>query len=442
MKTSPYTDTQIPTTDWRTGQETLRVLLGQRSILATLEHMHADLGNVFQIPLRGFEPVVLVGPEANHQVLVADRDRFRWRNQGDPVTRLLRHGLLVEDGKSHDQLREYMAPFFHRRRVLTHVDAMVDCVDRVSRDWNDGTPQDMLVEMRRLALLILMETLFGVEFDADLERMWPAILRVIDYISPGLWILGRCLPRLGYRQALGQMDAYLYHIIKDRRAAPKKPDDLLTHFVNNPQMDDGLIRDQILTLLIAGHDTSTASLTWAFYLLGRHPHVLAQAQAEVDAVFGREPPTADKLGRLVYLDQVFKETLRLYPPIHVGNRLAAKNMTVQGYPIRAGTRVMCSIYLTHRSPQYWDEPDRFIPQRFAKGQASARPALAYVPYGAGPRNCIGAAFAQVEAKVILARVLQRFNLTLVSKRVRPHMGATLEPRPGVLMLIHRRQAPH
>jgi cytochrome P450 len=439
MNSVPDKDTQIPTTDSRAGLKALRVLLGQRSILATLEQMHASLGNVFQIPLPGFEPVVLVGPEANRQILVTDRDRLRWRNEKDPVTQLLRHGLLVEDGESHDRLREYLTPFFHRRRVLTHVEVMVDYVDRVIGKWQEGAPYDMLVEMRRLALLILMGTLFGVEFDADLERLWPTILRVIDYISPGLWIVWRSIPRPGYRQALRQMDAYLHHIIRERRAATKRPEDLLTHLVNNPLMDDDLIRDQILTLLIAGHDTSTASLAWTLYLLGRHPDVLARAQAEVDAILDRDPPTADKLGGLVFLEQVFKETLRLYPPIHVANRVVVADMTVQGCPIPVGTRVMCSIYLSHRSPQYWEEPARFDPQRFAEGQASARPTLAYVPFGAGPRNCMGAAFAQVEAKVVLARILQRLNLELVSKRVRPHMGATLEPRPGVLMRVRRRR---
>jgi cytochrome P450 len=315
---------------------------------------------------------------------------------------------------------------------------MTDYVDGTIGKWQDGTPHDMLVEMRKLALLILMGTLFGVEFDADLERLWPIILRVLDYISPGVWIVWRAVPRLRYRQALEQMDEYLYRIIRERRTAPTKPDDLLTHLVNNLVMDDGLIRDQVLTLLIAGHDTSTASLAWMLYLLGRHPDVLARAQVEVDAVLNREPPSADKLDQLVYLEQIFKETLRLYPPIHVGNRVVVAPMTVRGYRIPVGKRLMYSIYLTHRNPHDWDDPTRFDPQRFANGQTPTHSALAYVPFGAGPRHCIGAAFAQIEAKVVLSRILQRYNLELVSRGVRPHMGATLEPRPGVLMRVHRR----
>ncbi len=161
----------------------------------------------------------------------------------------------------------------------------------------------------------------------------------------------------------------------------------------------------------------------------------------MDLVLGNDPPKADQLGDLVFLDQVFKETLRLFPPIHVGNRLVRAPMRVEGYDIPVGTRVMCSIYLSHRSEEYWDEPERFLPERFSKDASHSPAPLTYIPFGAGPRNCIGAAFAQVEAKVVLARLLQMFEFELVSDNVHPHMGATLEPRPGVTMRVRRRRMP-
>jgi cytochrome P450 len=158
----------------------------------------------------------------------------------------------------------------------------------------------------------------------------------------------------------------------------------------------------------------------------------------VDSVLAGEPPAVEHLSDLAYLEQVFLEALRLYPPIHIGNRLAATDLEMAGYKIAAGTRVMYSIYLAHRSEQYWDEPLRFWPERFAKEQRGTRPPLSYVPFGGGPRNCMGAVFAQVEAKVVLARLLQCYDLELVTTDVHPHMGAALEPRPGVVMRVRRR----
>jgi cytochrome P450 len=429
------------------GLQALQVLLRQRSILAALESLHKELGDVFRLSLPGFNPVVLVGPEANRFVLITARGDLHWRPEGDPVTELLRHGVLVEDGERHDQLRRHMNPALHRRMLPGYVEAMVRCTDRVSRSWNDSVPHDMLVEMRRIALLILTDTMFEVDFGPELDRLFPAILRILSYISPGLWLLWRGVPRPGYRQARRQIDEYLHQIIQARRAVASlpgqpgdgPPDDLLGLLVTTSGMSDDLIRDQLLTMLIAGHDTSTALLAWALYLLGRHPDVMARVQDEVDRVLGADIPTFDQLNQLQYLEQVIKETLRLYPPIHLGMRIAATDLAFQGYRIPAGTRVMYSIYLTHRHQQYWPQPERFDPERFSSEQNRARPHYIYLPFGGGPRNCLGFAFAHVEAKIVLARIFQNFSLKLdQTTRVHPHMGATLEPRPGVWMSVQRR----
>jgi cytochrome P450 len=191
-------------------------------------------------------------------------------------------------------------------------------------------------------------------------------------------------------------------------------------------------------MLIAGHDTSTALLAWSLYLLGRHPEVLQHAQDEVDRIIGWQPPNLDGVNQLKYLDGVIKEVLRLYPPIHIGNRRAAKELEFQGYRIPAGQRVVYSIYLTHRMPEYWPDPQRFDPMRFEAEPSRLRPHYAYLPFGGGPRNCIGFAFAQVEVKIVLARLLQKYCFELASDGVHAHMGATLEPRPGVMMYARPR----
>lgn len=437
----------LPTLSGLPGLAVLRAMGRDRSLLAGLAAMHTHLGNAFQITLPGFKPIVFVGPETNRHILVGGRDDFLWRTESDPVTDLLRHGLLVEDGESHDCLRHLMEPTLQRGEVNGHIDGFWSCTAAITDGWRDGATVDMLVEMRKVALLILMETLFAVDFRPDLERLWQPILRSIEYISPGVWLVWPGAPRPGYAKELAELDAYLYRIIRERRAALAEGgpvgSDLLSvlvaHGQKEPAMDDDLIRDQLLTMLIAGHDTSTALLAWALYLLGAHPEALAQATAEARAVLGDGTPTPDQLKELTFLDTVIKETLRLYPPIHVGNRRAAGDVEVEGYPVPKDNRVMYSIYLSHRDPAHWENPDDFCPARFDRAQrGSAPPAFAYVPFGGGPRNCIGATFAQVEAKAVLGRILREFDLELLPGRVHSHMGATLEPRPGVQMHVRRR----
>ena len=428
-----------PGPDGETGRQALLTLLRERDVLATLEVFHRQLGDVFRITLPGFRPVMVAGPEANRCVLVTAREQLSWRPEGDPVTRLLRHGLLVEDGEKHDRLRRQMSPPLHRKRMAEYVESMWRRTDQVTATWRAPGPYDMLDEMRRVALLILMETLFGVDFTADLPQLWSSLLRVLQYISPGAWLIWRDAPRPGYDAAIRQVDNYLYRIIAERRRHPRPTDDLLDSLVRAPWMTDALIRDQLLTMLIAGHDTSTALLAWTLYLLGTHPEAMERAQAEVDAVLGRANPTYEQVEALDYLDRVVKESLRLYPPIHVGTRRALSDLACDGYRLPAGERVLYSIYLTHRDPQQWEDAGVFRPDRFIvrRGQRTHRP-YAYVPFGGGPRNCIGAIYGQVEAKVVLARLLQTVRLTLGEGTVHAHMGATLEPRPGVLMRVQRR----
>jgi cytochrome P450 len=211
---------------------------------------------------------------------------------------------------------------------------------------------------------------------------------------------------------------------------------MLSLLVKHEGMSDDLRRDQLLTMLIAGHDTSTALLAWSLYLLGKHPWAQEKAREEVQAAFGKEAPNDEGLPQLEFLEQVIKETLRLYPPIHVGNRVVKQDLEFMGYTIPAGRRLMVSIYATHHDPRRWENPETFEPSRFAPGN---RPVpYSYLPFGGGPRNCLGSAFALYEVKIVLARLLQNFHFTLKSEQVKLHMGATLEPSPGVFVEVERR----
>ena len=412
----------------RVGQSALRALITEGSPLGPLKVMAEYAGRFFQIPIPGFRPYVVFGTEANRKVLVTERDKVLWRNT-DPVTGLLRHGVLITDGEEHDHYRELMESSLHPSQLSNYTQMMIEQTDRVTSTWMDGDTVDMLVESRKIALLIIMQTLFSKDAWEDLPRIWTPILKAIQYISPGVWILWRRIPRPGYRKYLEATDDYLYDIIAERRqemTTVHRPPDLLQHLIDAGLSDD-VIRDQMLTMLIAGHDTSTALLAWTFALLGQHPDIQARLVQEVD--------TQEKSA---LLDQVIRESLRLYPPIHIGNRRLVKEMEFSEGSIPAGERMFYSIYLTHRDPKVWENAEDFCPERHAHRRKT--PPFSYIPFGGGPRACIGAAFGQAEARLVIARLLKTYTFEFTNHKINAHMGATLEPRPGVRMKVTKRHA--
>jgi cytochrome P450 len=424
-----------PTPSGQAGLRILRSWKQRGSILGALEAMHAELGDAFRLSLPGTRAVMVAGPQLAHQVLVSQRASFQWRNATDPVTHLLRRGVLVTDGPQHDQLRALLEPSLQRRTFPAYQAIFLEAVDAVTAEWRPGQVVDMLVEMRKVALRILVGTLFGADIGPDLPRLVPSVLRMLAYISPGLWLLAPALPRPGYQRALAAIDDYLYGLIAARRAHGPAGEDLLSTLVARPELGDDTIRDQLLTMFIAGHDTSTALLAWTLYLLGSHPVVMQRVREECAASAGEGAPGLELLPRLTLLEAVLDESLRLYPPIHVANRLARHELALGGFRIAQGTRVMLSIYLTHRDPKVWREPHAFRPERFVPGEGETRTPFAYLPFGGGPRNCIGAAFGKAESSLVLAHLMQTHEFELVETNVRPHMGATLEPRPGVRMRV-------
>lgn len=428
----------IPAPRGSDGWFALQALLRERSPLAALQVLHRRLGDVFHLSLGGFQPVVMAGPEACHFVLVSARKDLLWRPDQDPVTRLLRRGLLVTDGQEHRDLRRQLYPPLHKARLEAYIGEMWRSTDEIVQEWPDSGGVDMLTEMRRLSLLILMRALFGLDAYAQLDELIPPIHKLLKFISPGPWLLWPEMPRLGYENAIREIDDFLLNQIEARRSAGAGGDDMLSGMVFASGLSDALIRDQLLTIMIAGHDTSTAHLSWTLWLLSQHPEVLEQVVVEVAQLGGGEP-TAAKLTQMSKLEAVIKESLRLYPPIHLGNRVAARDLDFKGMRIAAGQRVVYSIYLTQRHPRYWSNPDQFDPRRFTSGSTRDLPAYTYLPFGGGPRNCIGMAFAKLEAKVVLSRLLQRIRLGPTLRPVRPWMGATLEPGPSVPIEIVKRR---
>ena len=427
-----------PQPSGQAGRRALAALLREKNLLAALEVFRAELGAAFSFNLLGFDPIILSGPEATHFLLVEQRDQFSWRIPTDPVAKLLRKGLLVTDGTEHDHLRRIMQPALHKKMLAPYAERFRHYTDQITAAWQDGQSRDMLAEMRRVALLILVGTLFQVDFTGDLDQLWPSILKMLKHISPGLWMFWAKAPAVNAAPALHAVDQYLRSIIHERRAQYDGGKDLLSSLIV-AGLDDDLIRDQLLTMFIAGHDTSTALLAWTLYLLGKHPQVMARVRDEVDVQLQGEPPTLENTAQLPYLKCVIDETLRLYPPIHLGTRRILSDLHFQGCDLPAGKRANYSIYLTHRDPAYWPDPGIYLPDRFLPENELGRPPYTYLPFGGGPRNCIGAAFAQVEAKIVIARLLQSFDFTLDPSQTRLYMGATLEPRPGVRMTVRKRR---
>jgi cytochrome P450 len=414
------------------GRAALSALFKEGSPLGPLKVMAKHMGYFFQIPMPMFKPYVVFGPEANRKVLVTERDKVLWRNT-DPVTDLLRQGVLIVDGEEHDHYRKLMEPPLHPSQLPNYTEIMVTQTERVASQWQDGETVDMLIESRKIALLIIMQTLFSKDAWDDIPRIWTPILKAIEYISPGMWIIWRKMPMFGFKKPLKVLDEYLYGIISERRKenaecgmrnAECTRNDLLQHLINAGLSND-VIRDQMLTMLIAGHDTSTALLAWTFALLGQHPDVHKRVIEE-----------ADTLDKSPLLDQVIKESLRLYPPIHIGNRRIAEEMEFTEGNVPKDERMFYSIYLTHRDPAIWENAESFCPERFAHGRKT--PPFSYVPFGGGPRACIGAAFGQAEARIVMSHLLHNYKFEFTNHKIHAHMGATLEPRPGVRMKITRR----
>jgi cytochrome P450 len=406
------------------GIRVLQAWLKSGSPLAPLQVMADEIGYLFQIPLPAFHPYVVFGPHANRAVLVTQRERLLWRNT-DPVTDLLRRGVLVVDGAEHEAYRKQMEPALHPAQLPAYAEMMIAQAKRISDRWQAGQVVDMLVESRKIALLIIFEALFSEDIAQDLPYLWQPILKAIAFISPGAWILWRRMPRPSFTAPLRQLDAYLYGLIAKRRAGEPRPD--LLQALIEADYSDEVIRDQMLTMLIAGHDTSTALLAWVFVLLGQHPAVMQELAAAID-----------QSEKAPFLDAVIKEALRLYPPIHIGNRRVAQPLELEEGVIPAGERLFYSIYLTHRDRRIWEAADEFRPQRFLSGRQT--PPFSFVPFGGGPRACIGAAFGQLEARLVLTYLLRHFSFEpLQSERIHAHMGATLEPRPGVWMRVQPRR---
>ncbi len=362
-------------------------------------------------------------------------------------------GLFTNDGESWLHQRRLMQPAFHRKHLASYATLMAEATDAMLEGWQaheepEG-PLDIAEEMMRLTLRIVGQALFSLDLSQETSTVGQAVSTLVkllgDYVYMPFPPISIPTPRNRHMQsAIHELDRVVAGIIKERRERESDTGDLLSMLLlardeeTDKGMNDHQARDEIMTLLLAGHETTANALTWTWYLLSQHPEVERRLHAELAAVLGGNAPTVEHLPRLTYTSMVLQEALRLYPPIWVLSRKAIAADELGGYSIPPGSMVILSPYATHRHPAFWERPEVFDPERFTPERAAARPHYAHFPFGGGPRQCIGSNFALMEAQLVLAAVAQRYRLRLAPGHpVVPEAKITLRPRYGMPMTLQR-----
>ena len=401
-----------------------------RSPLPLLLDAYERYGPVFTLRIFHGRVVFMLGPEANHYVTVSHADNFSWRDghMGDLMP-LLGDGLLTIDGDFHRRSRKIMLPAFHHERIAAAQATMTQEADRALAEWSVGERVDLYRWTRELALRIAMRALFGLDPDRARAELDPAteFEHALGFWSRDYFLQVLRGPRTPWArmvEARGKLDRLIFSEIARRRASGERGDDILSllldaHDEDGTGLSDPQIRDEVMTLLFAGHDTTTSTIAFLFYELARHPELVADLE----------------------LDLAIDETLRLYPPAWIGPRRSIEPFELHGVPVPGRIPVNYCSWASHHLPDVWTDPERFDPQRFAPGNREQIPKGAYVPFGGGSRTCIGMRFGLAEVGVIASRILERFRLELdPSFSLRIRQMPTIGPRGGMPMTVRDRES--
>jgi cytochrome P450 len=413
------------------------------------------LGDVVRMRVGPRYITAVYHPDAVHRVLVERLPFYTKHTRGYEMLRqLLGNGLLTSEGALWKRQRRIAQPAFQHRRIGGFADTMVKATEALAAQWQGpaerGEVIDVAEAMNRLALKIAGETLFSQDISGDSDSIGVALSGLLGgFLATITNPLRQYLPfpsTIRYRKSRKALDALVYDIIARRRADPVEHDDLLGMFMaardeEGVGMSDEQLRDEVLTMLLAGHETTANALAWTFHHLSQNPAPTARLHEELDAIMPDRSFTLERYPTLTYSQQVLDETMRLSPPAWVESRRAEADDEIGGYAIPKGSFVFLSQYAIHRHPAYWVEPTRFNPDRFAPGgnvapDGSPRPKGAYFPFGDGQRKCIGEHFAKMEARIILTLLASRFTFTAVPGReVLPDPSVTLRPRNGLPMKL-------
>lgn len=364
-------------------------------------------------------------------------------------------GLFLSEKDAWSRQRKLIQPAFHTSRLEGMVRTITDVTDALCRRWQPtaagaGTVE-LEGEMMRVVLEVAVKTLFGAGIEPGwVEEIRHTVSTAFSFFHQRVWTPGLPLwaptpSNLRFRRAVSRLDAVVFRILKDRRRTGRLGDDVLSMLLSARDPDgrpisDRQIRDEVMTLLVAGHESTALTLTWTFYLIARYPLIERRLHRELNEVLGGQPPGFADLQRLPYLRQVIRESLRLYPAFWVFTRTPVEDDVLGGYRIPAGSVLLLSCFVTHRDRRFWDHPEGVDPDRFSEERSARRPELAYFPFGGGPRNCIGQRMAELEASVVLATLAQRYSLHLIpGHRVEPDATLSIRPRGGLPMSVHPRR---
>lgn len=389
-------------------------------------------------------------PDLVREILVTRAGSFgKTARNREVFERVLGEGLLVSEGEYWRRQRRMVQPAFHRQRIESYGSVMVEYTQRMMEKWADGTEIDLAREMMQLTLGVVSKTLFDAELQDEtyqrVDRAMAVVLEKANERFSRVFTLPAWLPIPSNRaaqRAVGELDDVLMEIIEERRRQGTDAGDLLSMLLLAQSQGDGMtnrqVRDEAMTLFLAGHETTANALTWTWTLLARHPEVEARLRREVESTLGDRPPTVEDLEALEYTDWVVQESMRLYPPAWIIARQAREPIEVGRYQLDAGAIVFISQWGLHRDERYFESASEFRPERFSPDRADDIPRYAYIPFGGGPRICIGNNFAMMEASLVLATMIQSISLEMEPDQdLTPEPLVTLRPRHRIRMRVRR-----
>lgn len=425
----------------------------RRNPLAFLEAVAHEYGDIGHFKFGPQDVFFLNHPDYIKDVLVSHHQNFLKGLALQRSKRLLGEGLLTSEGDFHRRQRRLAQPAFHRQRIAGYGAIMTEYAARRRDTWRDGETLDISQEMMRLTLGIVGKTLFDTDIESEAQDVGRSLTTIMEMFNSLVLPFFELLERLPlpqnrrFKQARERLDAIIYRMIDERRRSGEDHGDLLSMLLGacdeegggGGRMTDTEARDEALTILLAGHETTANALTWTWYLLSQHPDIEAKLHAELDAVLASRLPTLADVGRLSYTEMVLAEAMRLYPPAWALGRMTINDYEVGGYLVPAGSLVLMSQYVMHRDARFFPEPQCFDPERWTPSAREAKPQFSYFPFGGGPRRCIGEGFAWMEGTLLLATLAQRWRLRLVPGHpVALQPVITLRPKHGVRMIVGKR----
>jgi cytochrome P450 len=423
--------------------------LASRDPLAVFTRWAKEYGDIFYYRAGWIHVYVLNHPDLIESVLVRNQHNFRKDHVIQNSRWFFGNGLLTSEGEFWKRQRRLSQPAFHRERIGSYASIIANCAEQMLSNWQNGAMLDVHHEMMRLTLRVTLRILFNVEVEG--EEQISGALNVLMRNSSGARLLLpqslRLLPLPGMfelRRAVKQLNDTVYQIINWRKGSAEDSGDLLSMLVqtrdeNGKRMDAEQLRDEVMTFLLAGHETTALALSWAWYLLSQDQRVEQRLHEEVDRVLGHRLPDISDLQSLPYCEAVIKESMRLYPPAWTLAREVIKEFDVGEYHIPQGSNVVMCQWIMHRDARHFSNPEAFEPGRWGTQECQSLPRFAYFPFGGGPRQCIGASFATMEAVLLLATIARLFQLRRVDGHsVMPVPSFTLRPKGGIRVTVTRR----